>query len=88
MVAGLQALYARADFANDASPFMTEDDREQTFRVRAGARELVRVADASGHDLHQHFARARAFEVHLDDLKRLVGSKRNGSAGFHGSKSW
>ena len=88
MVAGLQALHARADFANDACAFMAEDDREQAFRVRAGAREFVRVADASGHDFHQHFAGAGTLEVHLDDLERLVGSKRDGSAGFHGSKPW
>ena len=35
MVALLERLHAGADIDDDASPFVTEDDREQAFRIRA-----------------------------------------------------
>src|SRR3546814_12397119 len=44
----------------------------------------IGVADARRHDLDQHLARLRAFEVEFDDFQRLLRFERNGGAGLHG----
>jgi hypothetical protein len=51
--------------------------REQAFRVLAGQRELVGVADAGGLDLDQHLAGFRTFELHMHDRERLACLKRH-----------
>jgi hypothetical protein len=54
-VAGRDTRHAGADIDNDACTFMTHD---QLARPNADAFE-VRVADAAGFDLHEHFTRGR-----------------------------
>ena len=51
---------AGPDIDHDARAFMAENDREQSFRIRSGAREFVGVADAGRLDLDQHLARRAA----------------------------
>ena len=63
---------------------MAEDRRKQSFRVGAGQCEFIGVADASGLDFDQHFALARAFELHGRDFQRLAGSDSDGGANIHG----
>ena len=75
--------YARPDIDHDAGTLVPEDRREQAFRIRTGQCELVRVADARGLHLDQHFAGLRSLEVNLHDLKRLRLFQSNGGAGFH-----
>jgi hypothetical protein len=49
----------------------------------------VGVTDARRLDLHQDFAGLGAFQVQLDNLKRLLGFERDGGAGLHGrSPKW
>src|SRR5437763_7318537 len=74
---------ARPDFADDAGAFMAEDRGKQSFAVETVEGVGIRVADAGGHDLHQHFAGLGAIEVNLDDLERLLGPKGDGGAGLH-----
>ena len=63
MVAGFQRGHAGADLAHDAGALVTENRREQAFRVGARQRVGVGVADAGGHDLDQHLAAFRAFDL-------------------------
>ncbi|MND79056.1 hypothetical protein D3C80_707820 [compost metagenome] len=81
MVALLDRGDAGADINHDASTFMAEDRREQTFRIGTGEREIIRVADAGRLDLDQHFAGARTFKLNGHDLKRF--SCLNGNSGAY-----
>jgi hypothetical protein len=54
------------------------------FGVGAAERVGVGVAHAGGLDLHQHLARARAFEVDGLDRQRGSGLEGDGGAGLHG----
>jgi hypothetical protein len=47
----------------------------------------VGVADARRHDLDQHFARLRPFQIEFDDLERLLRLEGNGGAGLHASSA-
>ena len=69
-------MLSRANLDHDAGALMAEDGRENPFRIIARQREHVGVADAGGLDFHQHFACARAFQLHCLDRQRcarLVG---------------
>jgi hypothetical protein len=83
MVARLDRGDAFADFDDDASAFMAEDDGEETFRVIAGEGECVGVADAGIGDLDQHFALLGRGDVDLDDFQGLSGCEGNCCTGFH-----
>ena len=83
MVAGFQRGDAGADLAHDAGAFMAEDRREDAFRVGARQRVGVGVADAGRHDLDQHLAGLRAFDVDGLDGERLAGFPGDRGAGFH-----
>ncbi len=72
VVALLHRGHARPDVDHDARALVAEDRRKQSFRVLAGQRELVGVADAGRLDLDQHLARLRAFELHMGDRERLA----------------
>src|SRR3546814_21019081 len=84
MVAGDDARHARADLAHDPCALMPQHAREDALAVETVERVSVGVADARRHDLDQHLARLRTFEVELDDLERLLRFERNGGAGLHG----
>ena len=75
---------ARADLAHDARAFMAEDRRE-TMPSGIGARQRVGVgvADAGRHDLDQHFARLRAFDLDGLDGERLAGFPGDRGARLH-----
>jgi hypothetical protein len=62
---------------------VTEDDREQPFRVGTRAGEFVSVANAAGFDLNQDFASLRAVEVQSHDLQGLARGICNCGFGFH-----
>ena len=84
MVAGNDAGDARADLAHDARALMAQHAREDALAVEPVERIGVGVADARRHDLDQHLARLRAFEVEFDDFERLLRFERDGGAGLHG----
>ncbi|MNN24132.1 hypothetical protein D3C81_1375500 [compost metagenome] len=84
MVAGLERGHARADVGDDARAFMAQDRRENAFRVGAGERVVVGVADAGGLHFHQHFPGARAVQVHVFDGQRGAGFPGDGGFGLHG----
>ena len=84
VVALLDGGDARADVDHDARALMAEDRRKQPFRVGAGQREFVGVADAGRLDLDHHLALARALELHGRDLQRLSGRDGDGGADIHG----
>ncbi|MDT4868160.1 hypothetical protein FQZ97_1031090 [compost metagenome] len=54
---------------------MAEDARKHTFGILAGEGVGIGVADAGGDDAHQYLAGLRRFDIHFDDLQRLVGGK-------------
>src|SRR5262245_61674544 len=62
---------------------MSEDRRENPLRVEAIERIGVGVTDSRRLDLDQHFAGLRSLEIELHDLKRFLGLKGHGGAGFH-----
>src|SRR5688572_7234182 len=66
-------LDAGAHVDDDARALVPEDRGEQAFRVRARARELIRVTDAAGADFDQDLTGLRAVEVDFEDLERLAG---------------
>ena len=74
---------ARAHFAHDAGALVAEDGREDAFRIGARQRVGVGVADAGGHDLDQHLAGLRAFDVDGLDGERLAGLPGDRGARFH-----
>jgi hypothetical protein len=84
VVALLYAGHPRTDVDDDAGALVAEDGREQSFRVSAGQRELVGVADARGLHLDQHFGGFRPIELDLRDGERLALLQCDGGAGFHG----
>ena len=76
MIAFFTDVTPGADIDNDAGAFMPEDRRKQSFRIGAGQREFVGVADAGGLDLDQHFAGLGAFELNRRDFERLARRDR------------
>ena len=72
MIAGLDALDARADLFDDRAALMTEHGGKQSFRVLARQRECIGVADAGGDVSQQYLAFLRAVKVDLLDFQRLA----------------
>src|SRR5882672_1535458 len=72
VIALLYRCDAGPDVNNNTRAFMTEDHRKESFRVRARAREFIRVADAGRLDLDQHFTRTGAVEIDGLDLQGLA----------------
>ena len=62
---------------------MPEDRWKQAFRVLAGERELVGVADAGRFDLDHHLAGFRAVELHVGDRERMARLEGNGGTDVH-----
>src|SRR6478672_2580960 len=60
VIALLQGSDSGAHIHDDAGTLMPEDRRKQPLRVRARARELIRMADTGSLQLHQHLAGLRA----------------------------
>src|SRR5690606_9849807 len=83
VIADGKAGYARSDLDHHARAFVAQNGGEETLAVQTVQRIGVGVAHARRLDLDQHLARARAFQINLDDLERTFGFERNGGAGFH-----
>jgi hypothetical protein len=82
VIAGLHEV-TPAHLAHDAGAFMAEDAGEDALAVEPVERVGVGVADARRHDLDQHLARLRAFQIEFDDLERLLRlemQRRRGSS--------
>jgi hypothetical protein len=82
VVAHRQRGHTFANRFDNAAAFVAEDGRENAFRIVAGQREGIGVANTGGDDAHQHFTGFRRFDIDFNDLQRLVGGKGNGGAGF------
>ena len=76
--------HTRAHFAHDTGAFMTQHGGKLALRIGAGQRIGIGMAQPGGHQLHQHLALARALQIQLDNLERLLGFKGDGGAGLHG----
>jgi hypothetical protein len=59
--------------------------RKQPFRIGAGQREFIGVADAGRLDLKEDFSGARTVELDSGYFKRFAGRKRDGGANIHKS---
>src|ERR1700681_1630099 len=64
VVALLDTRHAWAHVDHDAGALVTQDSRKEPFRIGAGTREFVGMADAGRFDLDQHFARLRSSQLH------------------------
>ncbi len=51
---------------------MSQNRRENTFRIITGPGEFVGVAQTGCLDFHQHFASARAFQLNGCDFQRFA----------------
>jgi hypothetical protein len=69
-----------ADLAHHARALVAEDRGEDALAVQSVERIGVGVADAGRHDLDQHFAGLRPFQIDLDDFQRLLGLEGDGGA--------
>jgi hypothetical protein len=72
-----------SDVYDHAGAFMAEDHREEPLRIRARARELIRMAHAASPDLDQHLALLRACEIDTEDFQRLTGGVRHRGTCLH-----
>jgi hypothetical protein len=72
VVARFDRGHPRPDLADDPRPLVAEDAREDALGIEPVQCVGVGVADAGRHDLDQHLAVLRPFEIELDDLERLV----------------
>ena len=78
MIAGADTAHFGAGVDDNAGPFVTENGREQPFRVVARKRKRVGVAYAGGLDFDQNFALARAADLdsfNTEGLARLKGDR-------------
>jgi len=71
MVAFLERGHSGPHINHDAGALVTENHREEAFRIRARTGEFVGVADTAGFDLNQDFSSLRAVEIEGDDFEGL-----------------
>ena len=83
VIAWLDRGDAGSHLAHDASAFMAQDRRENSFAVESIQRIGVSVTDSRRLDLDQDLTRFRAFQIEFDDFERLLGFKSNRGARFH-----
>ena len=82
VVAHAHAGHADTHFLDNPAAFLAQDRRKTTGR---GMRQRMRiaVADAGGHQAHQHLARTRRLQVHFFDAQRLVRAPGHRGACLH-----
>jgi hypothetical protein len=83
MIAFTQRGHARSEVDHDARPFVSQNRGKQPFRIRARAREFVRVTDSAGLDLDQHFACFRPVQIDGEDFQGLFGGGGDCGLGLH-----
>ena len=71
MVTRLDARDALTDLHDDTSALMTENHRENAFRIVAGQGEGIRMANAGVGNFDQNFALLGRGDVELDDFEWL-----------------
>src|SRR5581483_6878848 len=72
-----------ADVHDHSGALVPENDGEQAFRVRAGTRELIGMADPARLDLYEHLSGLGAVQVKCDHFQRLTRGIGDGGFGFH-----
>ena len=72
MVTRFHAGNTFAYFLNNARALVAQYGWEVALRVGTGQRKGVCVTHAGGGHFHQHFSRLRAFNINLNQLKRLT----------------
>src|SRR6185312_16788046 len=83
VVTFLQGGDARADVDYDPRALVSEDHREEAFRIRTGTGEFIRMADAARLDLDQDLSGLGTIQVERHHLERLARRICNGRLGFH-----
>jgi len=74
--------HALAHCFDDRTAFMTQDRREDAFRVSAGQGVGVGVANTAGDHAQQHFAGLGHGHVDFDDFQGFLGLEGYGSTGL------
>src|SRR5471030_114841 len=80
MITDSDRRYALADGFNHSATFVTEDRREDAFRIRSGQGVGVRVANTGSHDAQQDFTGLGHGDIDFNDLKGFLGLEGNGGA--------
>ena len=83
MIAFFQRFHARAYIDDDTRAFMAQDRRKNPFRIGAGPRELVGMANTCGLNLNQNLALTRAVQFNSFDTQRLPRLKGHGGTRLH-----
>ena len=76
MIAGRHAAHTGAGLQHDPRALVAQNGRECAFRIVAGERKRIGMADPRGLDLDQHFAGAGSVQIDLHDFEgfsRLQG---------------
>src|SRR5690606_37587257 len=84
VIALLYRRHAPTDVHHHPGALVPEYHREQPFRIRPGARELIGTAHARGLDLHQHLAVLRTVQFDGRHFQRLAGLVSDSGAAFDG----
>jgi hypothetical protein len=83
MVVAAQGGHARADVAHHARALVSQDRREDAFRIGARQGVVIGVANAGGLHLDQYLAGLRPLQFDLFDRQRLACLPCNRCLGFH-----
>jgi hypothetical protein len=75
--------YAFAYFLDYGTTFMSEDRRENSFRILAGQRKRVRMADAGSDVSQQDLSGFRPIEFDFLDFEGLASFPGNGCTCLH-----
>jgi hypothetical protein len=85
MVAPFQGRDCGPDIHDDACALVTEDRREESFRIGTRKRVVVGMAEASRLDLDEYLTRFGSIEIDVFDAQGLSRLKGDCGARFHGN---
>ncbi|MNF99325.1 hypothetical protein D3C84_822180 [compost metagenome] len=80
MIADSDRGHALADRFNHRATFMTEDRREDTFRVSARQGVGIGMTDTGGNYTQQNFTGLGHGDIDFNDLEGFLGLEGNGGA--------
>src|SRR3989344_2926821 len=80
MIANRHRGHAFADRFDDSPAFVTEDGRENAFRVSTREGVGIGMADTGSHHAQQHFTGLGHGDIDFNDLQRFLGLEGNGGA--------
>lgn len=83
VITGRKTAHRRANFHDNARPFVTAAEGKHRDREVAGGYVIIRVAQAGRDHLHENFGRLGIVDIELDAFKLAVRCTQDGRPGFH-----